>query len=239
MLKLNLLPREYMLKREYRRSIAFVTAMFAAVLAVLGCAAALCQRQGLQVDEVRTRLAESCTEAAEMVDRIDRADVLVTEALSSANRHAALLDRVPVSCVMALVANALPERASLTDFELDVGLPAKTKASDRKPRAPEGQDATPRPPERQELRQRVSLGGTAATDVDVANFMANLSRNSLIERVELVQSREKVVESRTFREFLVEIDLKPNADAMDLQAPLKAKVVLSGAPAAAGQSEGT
>ena len=239
MLKLNLLPREYMLKRKYRRAATLIAGLFAAVLVALGCAAVLCQRQGRQVAEVKTRLAESSLEAAELVGRIERADEQVTEALRNANQHASLLDRVPASCVLAMVANALPERAALTAFDLEVGPASKAKTPSRRPRGADAEAPAPQALDRSELRQKVGLGGTAVSDVDVANFMASLSRSPLVERVELVQSREKLIDSRAFREFLVEIDLKPNADAMDLQATSKAKATPGGDPAvAAGRSEG-
>jgi len=241
MLKLNLLPREYILGRKQRRASLLVGGAFAATLAVLIGTALVRRGEGRELEEVRARLAESRGEAAALVERLERANTQVTEALRNANRHAALLDRVPVSCVLALVASALPEQASLTTFDMDFApASAKSKASARKPPGADAAgDAAP-PANRQALRQRVSVGGTAATDVEVANFMANLSHNALIERVELVQSHEKLVEDQAVREFLVEIELKPNADALDLQGAAKAGIAHRAPPADhAERSEGT
>jgi hypothetical protein len=228
MLKLNLLPRQYVLRQMQRRASALIVGLFVAVVAGMGCAAVVCERGKRQVADMRVRIAESRQETATIAERIQRAGDRMDAALRSAERHASLLDRLPASCVLALVANALPEQASLTAFQIDTDRSApKDKVGAAMATSP-AEAGSQGGADRRTARRKISVSGMAATDVEVANFMAGLSRNPMIEKVELVQSHEKLAGGLAFREFLVEIEFKPGADALDLKVGAKAKSAQGG-----------
>jgi len=66
----------------------------------------------------------------------------------------------------------------------------------------------------------IQITGLAADDAEVAKFIANLSGNALIDKVDLAYSVEKNVKDLTVREFQIKASVKGEIDAIDvLQKP--------------------
>jgi hypothetical protein len=52
--------------------------------------------------------------------------------------------------------------------------------------------------------------GIAPSDIEVASFIARLSGSMLLDQVELVESKERIIDDIQFREFKLRAMLKPN-----------------------------
>jgi Tfp pilus assembly protein PilN len=65
----------------------------------------------------------------------------------------------------------------------------------------------------------VNIKGKAATDVQVARFIACMARHPLTDSVDLSYSKQSSDKSQVSREFQLTVQLKPNADALDAIKP--------------------
>ena len=61
----------------------------------------------------------------------------------------------------------------------------------------------------------VNVKGKAATDVQVARFIASLARHPLTDMVDLSYSKQSPDKVQASREFQLTVQLKANADALD------------------------
>ncbi|MCY2925072.1 MAG: hypothetical protein NT031_06465, partial [Planctomycetota bacterium] len=62
----------------------------------------------------------------------------------------------------------------------------------------------------------IEVKGLAATDMEVARFIAELARCPLIRSVDLGYSQQRSLAGDSLREFLVRVELKEDADAIGL-----------------------
>ena len=52
--------------------------------------------------------------------------------------------------------------------------------------------------------------GIAPSDIEVASYIARLSGSVLLSQVELIESKERIIDEIKFREFKLRAMLKPN-----------------------------
>ena len=81
------------------------------------------------------------------------------------------------------------------------------------------------------MEVRLVVTGLAATDVEVAKFIAQMAKCPLMESVDLVYSEEKKISGSMVRTFQVEMQLKGDAD---VRAAAEARELA----AAEGKTEG-
>lgn len=239
---INLLPDDY-LRRIVRRRMNFVfTILFGVTLAAVVSAALASEQSTRHTREVRQTVEAAYGQAAQQLRQLQQLEGRKQKMIARAESISALLEKVPRSHLLAVIANCLPENASLVRMDLDTrrviapaAPPSEAKAS--KFDAMSGK-AAPRvlPPV-----VAVELVGLAGTDVEVARFIARLARNPLIATVDLAFSQEKIVpvieQGKTVaktpvREFQIHLELKPDADAIqDMADPLSVAEVLEAADA--------
>ena len=132
-----------------------------------------------------------------------------------------LLEKVPRSYVLALVTNALPPHSSLTSLELRVQrVSYKNRVAGRgAKRAASAKAFRKTTPDAPATIIEATITGLAATDVEVAKIIANLSGNLLTDSVDLVYSQEQMVDALPVRQFQVKLTLKPDADVLEVLGP--------------------
>jgi len=126
--------------------------------------------------------------------------------INKAENTASLLERIPRSYLLAMVTNALPEQASLSQMTLNR---KKIISSGSKGKGPE-------------TVLGFTITGLAATDIDVARLIANLARDPITTNVDLVFSQEKDVDVERFdrkftvRNFKIDVGLDVDADVIEV-----------------------
>ena len=102
----------------------------------------------------------------------------------------------------------------------DVAEVRKLHVAHRGPREKKGKAAAPAQPQH---FTSVEVTGLAATDVQVADFVANLLGNRLLASVDMNYTQDKVLNANKkdlpqyrVREFKVTMELRPNVDVIDL-----------------------
>ncbi len=216
---MSLLPDDYIAHQRQKRANLMCLLLFVAVMAGLGGAVLVSERKHQRTQEVCERVDKSYEEAGKLIQQMQELDVTRQSMLQKANLTAALLERVPRSYLLATITKALPEGASLTDFELSTKLPkrkcvpARKKTKFNKVAADKSKKKTPKTPKKVEIE--ITVTGLAGTDVQVGRFIDTMKRCPLIESANLVVTQEKEVEDCIMREFEVILHLKESADVQN------------------------
>lgn len=225
----NLLPKDYVARQAQRRTTLLCLILFAAVMTgVLG--AAFVSDRGLQeTRQVYERVNNSYVEAAKLIQQMQQLEAVKLQMFKKATLTAGLLERVPRSYLLAMVTNALPPGASLKQLELctkrrePIVISKETKSRYARTAAKRMAES------KLAARMGVSIvvTGLAATDKEVAGFIASVARSPLVEPggVDLVYTEEKEFQKVLVREFKVELRLKVDADV--LGGPLQGEKTLA------------
>lgn len=228
---INLLPEDYLENRARRRIVMLCMALFAIeVGGVLG-AWFVTERKQAWALEVSRKVDESYAQAAQQIGRLQQLEVQKKTMLRKAEVAEALVERVPRSSLLAVLTNALPPGASLTQIKLETQrtiVPVRTSKDDKGAAGGEkdkDKDKKNRLTSEPRAEQpsvptvvALEVKGLAATDMEVARFIAELARCPLIRSVDLGYSQQRSLAGDTLREFQVKIELKENADAIHLAA---------------------
>lgn len=224
---INLLPEDYVQRRAQQRANVMCIALFVIVMAGVGAAAVVSERNTHNTELVRDQVNAAYDEAARTLHQMQQLEAQKRMMTHKAEATSVLLERVPRSYVLAVITQALPENASLTSFDLvprrviKAAAPAagKTKFAAVTGAVADNGSVTV-----------VEVTGLAATDVQVARFIANLLRNPLLTSVDLGYSQEKQVDKISVREFRVRMELRNGVDVIDL-AKAEKRSTLAAAPA--------
>jgi Tfp pilus assembly protein PilN len=223
---INLLPDNYIKRRFRRRANIVCLGLFVIVMVGVVAAEVVSRRSSRHTEQINRRVQEEYEEAARLIEQMKQLQNEKQKLHAKALATASLMERVPRSTLLGVVTNALPKYASLTKFELET---KELKHSSSSPRGRSRRTVSKRSKFAEVSQQRVPqrtptvvtmrVTGLAATDVQVAGFIAKMNRNPLIKAADLVYSQQKVVdkEKPPLREFQVSIELKQGADAMDLR----------------------
>ena len=219
---INLLPENYLQRRYQHRANVICLVLFAVVIGGIFFAAAVSKRNLGRTLAVRDRVNTSYTEAAKLISQMYELEAKKAKMLHKAELTASLVERVPRSTLLAVVTKALPDGTSLESLDLQTQrIIKRAEPTDGDQQAGSKLTTEPRraPPTAAETTVCVEITGLAATDVQVARFIANLARNPLMASVDLVYSEEKKVKDVTAREFQIKTVLKRGVDAIEFVRP--------------------
>lgn len=214
----NLLPEDYIARQTQKRANLMCSVLFAAVMTGVLTAAVVSDQKHKRTLEVSGRVNQSYNDAGRLIEQMQKLDVTKHEMLKKAKLTADLLERVPRSYLLAVVANALPKGASLLEFKLATKrskkLSSSGKSKSRYKTASakrKGKSASKAP---ENLEVMITITGLAGTDLEVAQFITAMSHCSLMESVDLIYSQEEEIDEIVAREFQVILRLKSDADVV-------------------------
>ncbi len=216
----NLLPEDYLEHRAQQRANILCLVLLSVVIGGVIAAAVVSEDLALQVRKERDEVNEEYRQAGKLIEQMQELEGKKAMALAKAEMAAGLLERVPRSWLLASLTNALPTGASLTQVTLKTERPnsavVRSKSKFRSRSAQRGKAKKESKAEtkvkREPLKVKIEVVGLAATDVQVAQFIANMQDNPLMRSVELAYTEEKTIDEETVREFQVLMELIPNAE---------------------------
>ena len=226
----NLLPEEYVARRKQRRTNLLCSILFCLVMAGVLGATLVSEQTRRRTRSVNDRVNESYRQAGQLIQQLQSLEATKGQMVGKANLTAELLERVPRSYLLATVTNALPPGGSLLKFDLETQRRSTTIVSGGSSRYSQSGGKTAAT-DRGQLEVRLVVTGLAATDVEVAKFIAQMAKCPLMESVDLVYSEEKKISGSMVRTFQVEMQLKGDAD---VRAAAEARELA----AAEGKTEG-
>jgi Tfp pilus assembly protein PilN len=211
----NLLPEDYLARQAQKRANLLCSIMFCLVIAGVLAAMLVSEQSYRRTREVNERVNDSYRQAGKLIQQLQELDATKQRMVKKASMTAKLLERVPRSYLLATVTNALPRGGSLLSFKLTTKRVVTTVVRKQKTRYDEAA-AKKQAQAAPKLEIKLVVKGLAATDVEVAKFIAQMARCPLLDTVDLVYSEEKGVKDALVREFEVEMVLKPDADVREV-----------------------
>jgi len=218
MVDVNFVPEDYTQSNESHRTNFIYLVLFAVLMtALVGSFAAVKIRQRDRIaDEelVNKKLAEE----QEAIKQIEQLQAKRREMMKTALTTAELIEPVPRTILLASLTNNLPTGVSLLDLKLvqKQGKPSTPAAPTSKYQAAQAQKgsqadaeeaAAPVNPEKL-LETHIDIGGIAPSDLQVSKYMERMTNSSILDNVELVESKEYKVEGNTLRQFKLRAMLK-------------------------------
>jgi hypothetical protein len=196
----SFLPEDYLERKAQQRTNIFSLVMFVLVMGAVIAAFLVTNRQRTAVKALQAQVNSRFETAAKRLEQLDELQQRKEQMVQKARVTSSLLEADLETKVVQKQARAL------TSLE---------KARDEK-KAKAAKKANPLP-EVKETAVTMSLIGVAPTDVQVAQFMAALSRSPLFADLNLAYSQEERVGDETMRRFRVEMGINQAIDLQKLQ----------------------
>lgn len=213
---MNLLPEDYVERRAQQRANILCLVLFSVVMAAVVGATMVTERQAVHRRQVREQVNRDYAEAGRLIAELQDLEEVKADVLAKARIASDLREAVLRSYLLAAVTNAMPEGTSLRRLTLRTEvlrnvIPPDATKFDVNARTTDG----PIPATSFPIQTRVEVVGLAGTDMQVAQFINYMSRNPLVDQVELEYSEQADYMDAVVREFSVVVELRINAD-MDL-----------------------
>lgn len=214
MATINFVPDDYIEQRQSSRANLLYLMLLTAMLGAIGVTFGFIKMRQRTVQSELAVLETRMSKAHEQIAQLDELKAKSKTMMKTMVMTAELLEPIPRSVVLASLTNDLPSGVSLVEFNLDtketkVAAPVKKKAETGSQYNKNDAKEEVEPP-RAIVETTLNLKGIAPSDIQVAGYIANLSRSILLSDVELVESRELEVEGVKFREFRLKAMLKPD-----------------------------
>ncbi len=211
------LPDDYVKERASRRKNVTAVILFAVVMGGVTLAYLATDRTWNGVREaqasVDSRFDSAADRRKEMDAYVDRIDRIVDKARIAVG----LLDTVPRSNLLAAVVDRMPDKLSMTRFDMTT---RELKSPVEKPEAvgsianreSGGDGSTELRPEPRRWSTSVEVVGLAPSLVEISLFIDALVEMRIFRRVRLDHTREVDLDDLEMREFRVLFEVRPDAD---------------------------
>ena len=209
--KIDFVPEDYVQLKESHRANFFFLAMVGLITAaVAGTFGIIKVRQEAVAREAMT-VDERMGSVQQSIKQLESLQQQRQEMMKTALLAAELIEPVPRSIIAAFLTNALPNNISLTSIRImqskapQVFVPGVASNQYEAAKA-----AAEQKPQRQNEITTIEIEGLAASDIEVADYIASLSAPVLLENVCLVHSMQKVLDDVGYRQFKLTAQLRGN-----------------------------
>lgn len=206
MATINFVPDDYIEQRQSSRANLLYLMLLTAMLGAIGVTFGFIKMRQRDVQAELAALESRMVKANEQIAQLEELKVKSKTMMKTMVVTAELLESIPRSIVLASITNDLPSGVSLAELDLNT---KETKIVKPKAKTAAGAAAAQAEEAQVIVETTLNLKGIAPSDIQVASYIANLSRSILLDNVELVESKELDVEGVVFREFKLKAALKP------------------------------
>ena len=208
---INFVPNDYIQQRQSSRANILYLMLLMAMIGAIGMTFGFIKMRQRSVQAESIAFNARMVKAKEQIAQLEELKVKGKTMLKTMVMTAELLEPVPRSVILASLTNTLPSGVSLLDFKLDE---KELKVAAPKPVAKtagaSGAKAAPVEEPERKIETKLELMGIAPSDIEVAAYISRLSGLMLLSQVELVESKERIIDEVKFREFKLKAMLKPN-----------------------------
>ncbi|MEJ5259896.1 MAG: PilN domain-containing protein [Anaerohalosphaeraceae bacterium] len=225
MATINFVPDDYIQQRQSSRANSLYLILLVAVLCGIGATFSVLKMRQRSVQAELNELSRQLSQAKEQIAKLEELKSKNKTRLNVMMMTASLIEPVPRSILLACLTNNLPGGVSLTALDMKererpktptpasaapkAGTAQKPTASVKPgPATANAASSVPAAPPEPEVT--LTIEGLAPSDIEVANYIANLSEAVLFDQVQLVQSQERDVEGIKFREFRLTARIRPD-----------------------------
>lgn len=208
MTKIDFVPNDYIQQRESSRANLISLILLGIVMVGIGLTFSILKvrQKNVQSDltVINTRMAKANEQILQLEQLTDKKNVMMKTALLTAE----LLEPVPRSLILASLTNSLPAGASLLEVKIvtkETKIPPKTTTQYE-----DASKKTDTKTEQKITNTNIDITGIAFSDIDVANYIAALTDSVLLDKVGLVESKERKIDNTILREFKLKAAIKKN-----------------------------
>lgn len=224
MATINFVPDDYIQQRQSNRANSLYLILLVAVLCGIGATFSVLKMRQRSVQVELAQLSRQLSQAKDQIAKLEELKSKNKTRLNVMMMTASLIEPVPRSVLLACLTNNLPAGVSLTTLEMKEKEKPKTptvaptkSGTAKKPAAAAAGKAGSTPAKVEpdlpsappEPEVTLMIQGLAPSDIEVANYIANLNESILFDQVQLVQSEERDVEGIKFREFRLAARIRP------------------------------
>jgi Tfp pilus assembly protein PilN len=208
---LSFLPDNYLVEKSRRRANLICASLFLVVVAAIGSAYALTNRSLRNIEREHDVVQRQYADAANRIEQVKQLQQKEQVISRQAELASSLLEKVPRSNLLAEITNALPPGASLVDLSMTSSARPAPPPPAVVPGAPIGapKQTVPQP---KLYDVSLNLTGVAADDVQVAQFIRNLSSSKMLRDVNLVVVDQDKIGDDQVRKFQLNMMINPTAD---------------------------
>lgn len=212
---INFVPEDYVQSSESRRTNLMYIVLFALVMASLGGSFMTIKVRQRAVAAKALLATTKTAQAKEAIKQFEKLQKTRKEMLKTALTTAELIEPVPRSVLLASLTNNLPSGTSLLQLHVVQKEPRQTKrlaptSKYKDAKAKKSAEAQKVSPEKL-LETYMDIEGVAPSDLEVAAYIENLSKSTLLGNVALVESKEHKIDHRIFRRFKLTAMLRKEA----------------------------
>lgn len=238
----SFLPEDYLARRIARRTNLLCISLFMVVMAGVVGGYFVTDHESQLVRVEQQKVNHRFSEAAKRLEQLQKLQNKKQQMIEKAKVTSALVEKIPRSTLLAELINNMPTRLSLLSLNLDTKTlhrpPPRTalqRARRKQHDQAAKQDFQVRVPE---TRMIVSLVGVAPTDVDVSQYMTNLSKRPLFKDLSLEYSEQARIDGRTMRKFGIQMRINQHVNLRKIkplmvrrglkQNPMSKKIQITG-----------
>jgi Tfp pilus assembly protein PilN len=210
----SFLPEDYLEKRLQRRTNFICFALFIVVMSAVVGAFLVTDRQRGEVRVMQKQVNGQFEAAAQRLKELTQLQQRKSQMVRKAQVTAVLVERVDRPTILSELINAMPEAVGLTEFNLESKAVknSRTLAASALDEAKKKAGKTPDEPEAVRTDVSITVQGLAPSDVEVAQFMAALSRCKLFTDLNLAFSEQATVHDVSMRKFRIDMALIQDLD---------------------------
>lgn len=214
MATINFVPNDYLQQRQSSRVNMLYLLLLAALLGAIAMTFGFIKIRQKAVAAEMERLNERMIQAKEQIAQLEELKTKGKTMLKTMMMTAELIEPAPRSIILAGLTNTLPAGVSLLDLtltekEIKITPPVSSGTDKAAGGAAKAKSSLPEEPQTR-IETTLELMGIAPSDLEVAAYIARLGSSVLFGEVELIESKEQIIDSFKFRQFKLKTMLKPN-----------------------------
>lgn len=214
MATINFVPNDYLQQRQSSRVNMLYLLLLAALLGAIAMTFGFIKIRQKAVAAEMERLNERMIQAKEQIAQLEELKTKGKTMLKTMMMTAELIEPAPRSVILAGLTNTLPAGVSLLDLtltekEIKITPPAPSYHDKSASSAAKAKSSLSEEPQTR-IETTLELMGIAPSDLEVAAYIARLGSSVLFGEVELIESKEQIIDNFKFRQFKLKTMLKPN-----------------------------
>lgn len=207
MSRVDFVPEEYIQQRESGKANFMYLLLFGAMMCGIGVTFSIIKvRQKAVAAELATVNAKMA-QAGQQIAQLEQLKTKGKNVMRTMVMTSGLIEKVPRSIILACLTNNMPTGVSLLELKIEekvITLKTPKPAAKTAGAAAAAAAETPQ----KIIETVVNISGIAPSDIGVANYIARLSESILLDRVSLVESRERNIDDMKFRQFKLNAYIK-------------------------------
>jgi Tfp pilus assembly protein PilN len=215
MLNVNFVPDDYVKSNESRRTNLMYLVLLAVVMTGLGGSFVTIKIRQRALAAKEKFLSAKAAKAQEAIEQFEALQARRKVMLKTALTTAELIEPVPRSVLLASLTNNLPSGVSLLKLNVIQKEPrianrrVVTKSKYQQAQNKKAEEEEKESPEKL-LETYMDIEGVALSDLQVADYIKQLSGSTILDNVALVEIKEDKMDDTTFRQFKLTAMLRKN-----------------------------